>query len=97
MTVIGGIDGERTALEGTTRMLAARIELLELAFDGVRWSTTRHQCVFLVVEPALELIERHQSAREAIDGPRTVSHPCLRLVSSEIRVDACWTGALAGC
>ena len=84
VTVIGGIDGERTALAETTRTLAARTAPLELAFEGVRWSTTRHQCVFLSVEPTLELLDLRRSTREAIGGSAAAYHPHLSLVYSEM-------------
>jgi 2'-5' RNA ligase len=84
VTVIGGIDGERAALEETTRALAARTDPLELAFESVRWSTTRHQCVFLLVEPTLELVELRQSAREAVGGPNSAYHPHLSLAYSDM-------------
>lgn len=84
VTVIGGIDGERVALEETTRTLAARTAPLELAFEGVRWLTTRHQCVFLSVEPTLDLMEVRRWAREAIDRSTAAYHPHLSLVYSEM-------------
>lgn len=84
VTVIGGIDGERAALEETTRTLAAETTPLELAFEGVRWSTTRHQCVFLPVAPTLELMELRRPAREAISGSTAAYHPHLSLVYSEM-------------
>ena len=84
VTVIGDIDGERAALEDTTRTLAARTAPLELAFEGVHWSTTRHQCVFLSVEPTLELLDLRRSAREAIGGSTAAYHPHLSLVYSEM-------------
>ena len=86
VTVCGGIDGKRTTLEETARVMAARTDPLEVAFEGVRWSTTRHQCVFLVVEPTLELVELHRSAREAVGGPSAAYHPHLSLVYSEMDV-----------
>ena len=82
VTVVGGIDSERTALEETTRTLAARTAPLELAFESVRWSTTRHQCVFLAVEPTLELLDLRRSAREAIGESTGAYHPHLSLVYS---------------
>ncbi|MDB2252219.1 2'-5' RNA ligase family protein [Halorubrum ezzemoulense] len=84
VTVIGGIDGERGALKETTRTLAARIAPLELTFEGVRWSTTRHQCVFLLVEPTLELLDLRRSAQEAIGGSTAAYHPHLSLVYSDM-------------
>jgi 2'-5' RNA ligase len=84
VTVVGGIDGERGALEETTRTLAARTTSLELTFGGVRWSTTRHQCVFLLVEPTLELLELRPSAQEAIGGSAEAYHPHLRLVYGDM-------------
>jgi 2'-5' RNA ligase len=84
VTVLGGIGDERAALEERTRTLAAQAVPLELAFEGVHWSTTRHQCVFLVVEPTLELVELHRSAQEAVDGSSTAYHPHLSLIYSEM-------------
>ena len=86
ITVLGGINREATALEETTQALAARMVPLELAFEGVHWSTTRHQCVFLVVTPALELVELHRSAREAVEEPSAAYHPHLSLIYSEMEL-----------
>ncbi|WP_311173091.1 2'-5' RNA ligase family protein [Halobellus ordinarius] len=84
VTVTGGINGERAALKETTRALATQTDPLELAFESVRWSTTRHQCVFLLVEPTLALVELRQSAREAVGRPNSAYHPHLSLVYSEM-------------
>ena len=84
ITVVGGIDSERTVLKETTQTLANQTDPLTVAVEGVRWSTTRHQCVFLAVEPTLELGELHQSARKAVNKPATAYHPHLSLIYSEM-------------
>jgi hypothetical protein len=84
VTVVGGIDGERGALEKTTRTLAARTTSLELTFGGVRWSTMRHQCVFIPVTPTLELLELRRSTREAFGGSTVAYHPHLSLVYGDM-------------
>jgi 2'-5' RNA ligase len=87
ITVFGGIDEERTVLEETTQTFAAGTDPLELSFEGVSWSTTRHQCIFLVVEPTLELVKLHRSAREEFDEPNTAYHPHLSLIYSEMDLE----------
>lgn len=84
VTVFAGIDEERTVLEETTQTFAAGTDPLELSFEGVSWSTTRHQCIFLVVEPTLELVELHRSARDTVDGRSAAFHPHFSLVYTVI-------------
>jgi GTP:adenosylcobinamide-phosphate guanylyltransferase len=65
------------------RALATRTEPIELAFESIHWSTTRHQCVFLLVKPTLELIELHRSAHEAVTGSTAAYQPHLSLIYSD--------------
>jgi len=84
ITVVGGISGERDSLRDTLETLGSHRAPIEVAFASVRWSTTRHQCVFLLAEPTLELFELHTSARDAVDASKDAYHPHLSLLYSDI-------------
>ena len=83
ITVVGGINGERDSLREAMRTLGSHRAPIEVAFASVRWSTTRHQCVFLLAEPTLELFELHTSARDAVDASKDAYHPHLSLLYSD--------------
>ena len=84
ITVVGRINGERELFQETMRTLGSHRAPIEVAFEGVRWSTTRHQCVFLLAEPTLELFELYSSARDALDASKGPYHPHLSLLYSDI-------------
>jgi hypothetical protein len=86
ITVVGGIDGDRTALTETTQSLAAETDPLAVTFGDVRCSTTRHQCVFQLVEPSIELFNLHQRARDALSLSSAAYFPHLSLVYSNMSV-----------
>jgi 2'-5' RNA ligase len=86
ITVVGGIDGDRTALTETTQSLAAETDPLAVTFSDVRCSTTRHQCVFQLVEPSIKLFDLHQRARDALSLPSEAYFPHLSLVYSDMIV-----------
>lgn len=87
ITVIGGVSRTRSSLTETLRRLAAETPPLEVAFEGVRCSTTRHQCVFLSVRPSPTLLNLHESARETVGEPPLAYHPHLSLVYGDLGID----------
>lgn len=84
VTVVGGVDGTEATLVETTRTLASEFDPVEVTFGAVRCSTTRHQCVFRLVDPSLELFRLHGAAREASSLPATAYVPHLSLVYSDM-------------
>ena len=84
ITVVGRINGERESLRETMRTLASHRGPVEVAFESVRWSTTRHQCVFLLAEPTLELFELYEAARDALNASNDPYHPHLSLLYSDM-------------
>lgn len=83
VTLVGGIDGERAALQ-TAQTLAGWTEPVELTFESIHWSTMRHQCIFVLVEPTLELTQLHWSAHEPVTGSTAAYHPHLSLIYSDM-------------
>ena len=84
VTVVGGINDERDSLRDTLQTLGTHRAPLEVAFESVRWSTTRSQCVFLLAKPTLELFELHTSARDATDVSKEAYYPHLSLLYSDM-------------
>lgn len=84
ITVVGGVSGERAALSETTRSLAKSTDPLDVTFGSVRSSTTRHQCVFILVEPSIELFDVHQTARETLSLSPEAYVPHVSLVYSDM-------------
>ena len=84
ITVVGGINDEPDLLREMMRTLGSHRAPIEVTFESVRWSTTRHQCVFLLVEPTLELFELHAFARDAVNATNDAYHPHLSLLYSDM-------------
>jgi len=59
---------------------------IDVTFGDVRYSTTRHQCVFLVVKPSIELFDHYQRARDALSLPAEAYFPHLSLVYSDMNL-----------
>jgi len=86
ITLVGGINGEEASLADTTRRLASRCGPLSVSFARVHCSTTRYQCVFLLVEPTMELLSLHQTASQAFGMAEGMYVPHLSLVYSDMSV-----------
>ena len=77
ITVVGGINGDCTTLTEMTRSFTAETSPLSVTFGDVRCSTTRHQCIFLLVDPSKVC----ELARGALGLPCEAYLPHLSLVS----------------
>ncbi|MDL0138933.1 hypothetical protein PNP85_05385 [Halobacterium salinarum] len=80
VTVVGGIDVERTTLVETANSLADETEPINAMFGPLRCSTTTHQCVFRLLGPSLELFELYESARETLELSTSAYNPHLSLI-----------------
>ena len=67
ITVVGGSAGTAAELTATVRSLAGDRELIDVTFGPIRCSTTRHQCVFRLIDPSVELFRLRQAAVEGLD------------------------------
>jgi 2'-5' RNA ligase len=87
ITVVGGISGSESVLEEGVRSLAEGQDVFDVEFAGVQCSTTRHQCVFLLVEPTAEVLFLHQEAVEVFDVDDGMYVPHLSLIYSDMDVE----------
>lgn len=87
VTVLGGIAADRETVEKRTRDLAHGRDPFTLSFTSVSCSTTTHQCVFVLVEPSVELLELHRNAVEFFDAEAEMYVPHLSLVYSDMGLE----------
>ncbi|MFC4407893.1 2'-5' RNA ligase family protein [Haloarchaeobius iranensis] len=86
VTVLGGIRGDQDLITERTEELVGNRESLELSFTAVHCSTTKHQCVFLLIQPTRELLSLHQTAAELFDTNPGMYVPHLSLIYSEMSI-----------
>lgn len=84
VTVLGGIREPRETVEEHTRTLSEGKGRLELAFTTPSCSITNHQCVYLLVNPSVELLALHRSALDLFDANAGMYVPHLSLIYSEM-------------
>lgn len=87
ITVVGGIEGNKSVLEENIRSLAKEQDPFDAEFIKVQCSTTRHQCVFLLVEPSIELFSLHQEMSESFNMSGGMYVPHLSLVYSDMSIE----------
>lgn len=87
ITVVGGIQDSESVLEEGVQSLAEGQAVFDIEFTGVQCSTTRHQCVFLLVEPTAEVLSLHQEAVEVFDVDDGMYVPHLSLIYSDMDVE----------
>ena len=87
ITVVGGVEGDISALEEGVRSFAEDQDSFSVDFTRVHCSTTRHQCVFLLVEPTVDLLSLHQKAVEVFDVDAGMYVPHLSLVYSDMSME----------
>lgn len=84
VTVAGGIEKEQNVVEEATQNIADNHDGLELSFIDASCSTTNHQCVFLLVDPSVELLELHAEALDLLDEDLGMYVPHLSLIYSDM-------------
>ena len=84
VTLLGGISGTADEVLETTETIVQTHEALSLSLKTIQCSTTRHQCVFALVEATLPLLSLRQTAvREfGVTGEMYVPH--LSLIYSDM-------------
>ena len=87
VTVLGGIRGDQDRITERTQRLAEERRPVELTFTTVQCSTTKHQCVFLLVKPTRELLSLHQTAVQRFDTDAGMYVPHLSLIYSDMSID----------
>lgn len=86
ITVVGGIEGEESVLREGVRSLAEGQDSFDAKFSKVQCSTTRHQCVFLLVEPSIEILSLYQEATESFEVGSGMYVPHLSLIYSNMSI-----------
>lgn len=87
ITVVGGIQGIESVLEEGVQSLAEGQAVFDVKFTRTQCSTTRHQCVFLLVEPTAEVLSLHQESVEVFDVDDGMYVPHLSLIYSDMDVE----------
>lgn len=86
VTVVGGIEEEKSEVLTAVAELSEKFETLELAFQGLHFSTTFHQCNYLLVEPTAELLEMRERLRKELELPVDMYVPHLSLIYGDIEL-----------
>ncbi|MCJ7429445.1 MAG: hypothetical protein MUP66_03575 [Candidatus Nanohaloarchaeota archaeon QJJ-5] len=83
VTVVGGVGTDRETIEKVAGSITSG-ETAAIRLVKASWSVTRHQCVFLLVDPSSWLISLHEKARTYLDHPSNFYVPHLSLVYGDI-------------
>lgn len=87
VTVLGGIEGDQSVLEENVRSLTESQVSFDIDFTKVQCSTTRHQCVFLLVKPSIELLSLRQILSESFGMSGKMYVPHLSLIYSDMNIE----------
>lgn len=87
ITVVGGIESDRSLLAENVQDLAEGQDSFDVEFTKIQCSTTRHQCVFLLVEPSMKLLSLHQEASDLFEICDGMYVPHLSLIYSNIGIE----------
>lgn len=87
VTVLGGIEGDQSVLKESVRDLTEDQVSFDIDFTKVQCSTTRHQCVFLLVEPSIELLSLHQTLSVSFGMGGEMYVPHLSLIYSDMNIE----------
>jgi len=87
VTLVGGIERPENVLLEKVQELAGNSDCLEIRFSGSHFSTTRHQCNYLLIDPTVELLEMHEDLTESLDLDGGMYVPHLSLLYSNIGVN----------
>jgi len=83
VTVVGGIE-ENGMVKDRTQEVASYHNELNLSFIDASCSTTNRQCVFLLVNPSVELLKLHERANNLLDRGVSMYTPHLSLTYSDM-------------
>ena len=87
VTVLGSIQDDPDDITAQTRTLAAKHDPIDLQFTHVQCSTTTHQCVFVLVEPAVHLLQLHNETAESFDKSPGMYVPHVSLLYSDMSIN----------
>ena len=84
VTLIGGVQKNLAVVKEKVSSLIEDIEPLQLIFNSPHFSTTRHQCNYLLVEPTERLLKLREKLREDLERPENMYVPHLSLIYSDM-------------
>jgi Cyclic phosphodiesterase-like protein. len=86
ITVLGGIDTDIATIQNGIEDLAEEYNPIQVIFTKAQCSTTKHQCVFLLVEPTTDILSAHRTMRDICKIDQGMYVPHLSLIYSEMSV-----------
>lgn len=87
ITVVGGVGIGREKAEKGAERIARRHSPVDIELLQPHCSTTRYQCVFLLAEPTLELMELHRDTSHEYGHDAGMYVPHLSLVYSDMPLE----------
>ena len=86
ITLIGGINESLPTIRETVEEISKRISQLEVEFMNTHFSTTRHQCNYILIKPTKELLELHEGLSEEFNIQKSMYVPHLSLIYSDMSI-----------
>jgi len=86
ITLLGGLDSDLSTLKNAVSNLAGQYGTLEINFQSTHFSTTRHQCNYLMVEPTKDLLRLHEKLRKEFGEAEGMYTPHLSLIYSNMSI-----------
>ena len=86
ITVLGGIDRDVSILKRNVQDLAEECNPVETILTRPHCSTTKHQCVFILVEPTVSILSAHETMRDVCKLDQRMYVPHLSLIYSEMGI-----------
>lgn len=86
VTLVGGLKISESRVMTEVSKLADKFESLKINFRGSHFSTTRHQCNYLLVEPEVNLLSMHKKIIERLGLEEDMYVPHLSLVYGDLEL-----------
>lgn len=86
VTVIGGLEADRETVKHKTEEIARKNQPVDIEFKSAHCSTTRYQCVFLLLKPTQEILEINQEAVKKFEGENYMYIPHLSILYGNIGI-----------
>nr|ABQ76058.1 probable tRNA splicing protein, cyclic phosphodiesterase [uncultured haloarchaeon] len=86
ITILGGIDRDVSTLKKDVKNLAEECNPVQTVLTGVQCSTTKHQCVFLLVEATMNILSAHKAMRDTCNIDHRMYVPHLSIIYSEMNI-----------
>ena len=86
VTLVGGVEKNLKMIEEKVDSLTEDVEPIQVSFNSTHFSTTRHQCIYILVEPTEKLLKLREKLREDLEMPENMYVPHLSLVYSDMEL-----------